>query len=445
MPGFKKHERDSLMSSNIAISVKNASKMYEVYNKPSDRLLQMMAGSHRKLYREFWALKDISFDVHRGETIGVIGRNGSGKSTLLQILAGTLTPTSGNVSINGKVTALLELGSGFNPEFTGRENIFMNATILGISQKKAEEKFDAIAAFADIGEFLEQPVKTYSSGMYARLAFSVAISFDPEILIVDEILSVGDVFFQARCMRKLDDFRETGGTVFFVTHDTHAVERVCTRAIVLHHGEKVFEGGTADSVNVYYKMSRDETMPKTIVASAKTFNATTSKNHTSNPSNLIPVNIRRDHVVGDNSAFIEAVYLIDDQGIQRNNFGVGEWITVRLLVQFNVDFDLVDFGVGIRDQSGSLIGGAHSMYENNSIGPIVAGEKRHLIAKIKLDVAPRDYLLIAGIAQHDSLHVYKECYGLYDFCAISVTGHRKFWGDVNLSSKTSDESSEIII
>lgn len=427
------------MSSDIVISVENVSKMYQIYSKPSDRMLQMILGSHRQLYKEFWALNDISFEVRRGETIGVIGRNGSGKSTLLQILAGTLTPTSGRVAINGHVTALLELGAGFNPEFTGRENIFLNAAILGLSQEVVERKFDGIAAFADIGDFLEQPVKTYSSGMYARLAFAVAISFDPEILIVDEILSVGDVFFQARCMRKLDEFRESGGTVFFVTHDTYAVERVCTRAIVLHHGNKVFEGGTADGVTVYYKMSREEVQAEKKPNELETVSADRLEGNHPDLTGLVPINIRRDHVVGDNSAFIEEVYLIDENGMQRANFGVGEWMTVHLKVRFDTAFESVDFGVGIRDQSGTLIGGAHSMYENASIGPIQAGERRCLTAKIKLDLAPREYLLIAGIARHDSLQVYQECYGLYDFCAISVTGNRKFWGEVALASKTSDE------
>lgn len=427
------------MSSDIVISVENVSKMYQVYSKPSDRMMQMIYRGHRQLYKEFWALDDISFEVRRGETIGVIGRNGSGKSTLLQILAGTLTPTSGRVAINGRVTALLELGAGFNPEFTGRENIFLNATILGVTQEVVERKFDEIAAFADIGDFLEQPVKTYSSGMYARLAFAVAISFEPEILIVDEILSVGDVFFQARCMRKLDEFRENGGTVFFVTHDTHAVERVCTRAIVLSHGKKVFEGGTADGVTVYYKMSREEAKASGKLSELGTVTVVQSEDKHSSIAELESINIRRDHVVGDNSAFIEEVYLTDDDGVQRSNFGVGEWMTVRLMVRFDAAFDSVDFGVGIRDQSGTLIGGAHSMYENASIGPINSGERRCLSAKIKLDLAPREYLLIAGIARHDSLQVYQECYGLYDFCAISVTGNKKFWGEVALPSSTADE------
>lgn len=431
------------MSSDVVISVENISKIYHIYDKPSHRLLQMMAIRDRKLYKEFWALNNISFDVRRGETIGVIGRNGSGKSTLLQILAGTLTPTSGRISIKGKVTALLELGAGFNPEFTGRENIFMNAAILGLNQDVVNREFDNIASFADIGEFLEQPVKTYSSGMYARLAFSVAIAFDPEILIVDEILSVGDVFFQARCMRKLDEFRNNGGTVFFVTHDTHAVERVCTRALVLDHGKKVFEGGTADGVTVYYKISREESSSPAKITKLNDVTQTTVVYKSPDLLKYKPVVIRRDNVAGDNSAFIKDIYLLDSTGQDKNHFEIGDWMTVKMHVQFHEDFDKIDYGIGVRDKSGALIGGAHSMYENKSIGPIRAGEWRLLTAKIKLDLAPREYLLVAGIADHDSVQTYRECYGLYDFCAISVTGNKDFWGEVKIPSQTGDVALDI--
>ena len=436
------------MSSEIAIRVENLSKCYQIYAQPHDRLkqsiyprLQRLAGKQPKQYfREFWAVKDVSFEIKKGETVGIIGRNGSGKSTLLQMICGTLNPTSGSIQTHGRITALLELGAGFNPEFSGRENVFLNAAIFGLTQESIESKFDDIAAFADIGDFIEQPVKTYSSGMYARLAFAVAISLDPEILIVDEILAVGDVFFQARCMRKLDEFREDGGTVFFVTHDTYAVERICTRAIVLSQGGKIFEGSTADGVNVYYKMSREEA-PKSQREKAQVVavSNTESEHKHAELGGMESISIRRDHVVDNGSAFIEKIYLTGDDNLQRFNFSVGEWMTVHLVVRFNTDFDSIDFGVGVRDQSGTLIGGAHSLYQNASIGPIQADECRLLTAKIKLDIAPREYLLIAGIARHDSLQVYQECYGLYDFCAISVTGNRIFWGDVALASKTFDE------
>lgn len=431
------------MSSEVVITVNNLSKSYQIYEQPSDRLkqfilsrLQRFFGVPTKQYfRDFWALQGISFEVRRGETIGVLGRNGSGKSTLLQMIAGTLTPTAGEISIGGKITALLELGAGFNPEFSGRENVFMSAAIFGLSRAQIEKKFEEIAAFADIGEFIEQPVKTYSSGMYARLAFAVATALDPEILVVDEILSVGDVFFQARCMRKLDEFRERGGTIFFVTHDTYSVERICTRAIVLDKGCKVFEGATADAVNVYYKLSREEPAAAARSAPAgQAGEAIRAETVLALPV-VEPISVRRDHLVADGTAYIDQVYVLNAHGEASLNHAVGDWVTVKLHVHFEADYEQIDFGVGIRDRSGTLIGGAHTYYSGASIGPIRAGERRLLTARIKADLAPGEYLLIAGVAQHDSLQSYRECYGLYDFAAISITGNRKFWGAVRLPTE----------
>ena len=224
------------MSSEIVLKVENISKCYEIYEAPHHRLLQTLLRGKKQFYKEFWALKDISFEVQKGECVGIIGCNGSGKSTLLQIITGTLSPTSGSVGINGRVAALLELGSGFNPEFTGRENVYMNGTIMGFSKAEMDKKFDEIVSFADIGEFIEQPVKIYSSGMMVRLAFATAINVDPDILIIDEALSVGDVRFQQKCFRKLKKFRDDGRTVLFVSHDVSAVKLFCDKAIWLDQG-----------------------------------------------------------------------------------------------------------------------------------------------------------------------------------------------------------------
>ncbi len=246
--------------SDIAIRVSHLSKCYHIYSSPHDRLkqfvnpcLQRLVGLRPKQYfHEFWALNDVSFDIKKGETIGIIGRNGSGKSTLLQLICGTLTPTSGQVEINGRIAALLELGSGFNPEFTGRENVYMNAAVLGLSRKEVEERFDDIATFADIGEFIEQPVKTYSSGMMVRLAFAVIAHVNADILIIDEALAVGDAFFTQKCMRFLRNFMKTG-TVLFVSHDTSAVVNLCTRAILLSPRKKAVEGETEEICRLYVK------------------------------------------------------------------------------------------------------------------------------------------------------------------------------------------------
>ncbi len=255
------------MSSNdIAIRVSDLGKYYEIYGNPRDRLkqfviprLQRLFGqSSHQYFREFWALKDVSFEVKKGETVGIIGRNGSGKSTLLQLICGTLTPTCGTVETNGRIAALLELGSGFNPEFTGRENVYMSASIMGLTKEEIDERFDKIAAFADIGEFIEQPVKTYSSGMFVRLAFAVNIVSDPEIMIVDEVLAVGDMNFQARCMTALTRIQERGTTVLFVSHDIGTVKSLCSRGIYLEHGRIHAIGKASDVTEQYIHIMREE-------------------------------------------------------------------------------------------------------------------------------------------------------------------------------------------
>ncbi len=255
-----------MSSDDIAIKVQNLGKCYQIYNKPNDRLKQFILPRLQRLvgqkptqyFRQFWALKGVSFEIKKGETVGIIGRNGSGKSTLLQLICGTLTPTNGSIQTNGRLAALLELGSGFNPEFTGRENVYLNASILGLSQKEIDERFDAIAAFADIGDFIEQPVKTYSSGMYVRLAFAVNIQSSPEIMIVDEALSVGDMVFQAKCMTALHRIQERGTTVLFVSHDINALKSLCSRGIYLDHGTIQDIGPAGDVAEKYIRKMREE-------------------------------------------------------------------------------------------------------------------------------------------------------------------------------------------
>jgi lipopolysaccharide transport system ATP-binding protein len=235
---------------STVISARGLSKRYEIYDKPRDRLLQMLARGRRQLFREFWALRDVSFDIRRGETVGIVGRNGSGKSTLLQIVCGILHPTRGEIRVQGRVAALLELGAGFNPEFSGRENVLMAAQLLGLTEAQALERYSQIAAFADIGDFIDQPVKTYSSGMFVRLAFAVVAHVDADILVIDEALAVGDAYFTQKCMRFLRDFRERG-TLLFVSHDAAAVVNLCDRAVWLDGGQVVMTD-TAKSVMQSY-------------------------------------------------------------------------------------------------------------------------------------------------------------------------------------------------
>jgi lipopolysaccharide transport system ATP-binding protein len=250
------------MTQDIAIRVQGLSKCYQIYDNPGDRLKQFVYPRIKRLlgravkpyFRDFWAVKDVSFEVKRGETVGIIGRNGSGKSTLLQMICGTLTPTGGTIQTHGRIAALLELGSGFNPEFTGRENIFLNAAVMGMTKEEIDTRYDAIVEFSEIGDFIDQPVKSYSSGMYVRLAFSVAVHVDPEILIIDEALSVGDIFFQTKCMRMMHDMMNRGVSVLFVTHDTNTVKSFCDRAVYLENGHQVAFDKTEKVVELYYSI-----------------------------------------------------------------------------------------------------------------------------------------------------------------------------------------------
>src|SRR3954467_11010 len=237
-----------------ALRVDNVSKQYRIYDHPGDRLKESLTRGRWKRHREFWALRDVSFELERGTTTGIIGPNGSGKSTLLQIITGTLEPTHGMVHYEGRIAALLELGAGFNPEFTGLENIYLNAALMGFSRSETDSRLPEIERFAEIGDFVEQPVKTYSSGMYIRLAFAIAVSADPQILIVDEALAVGDAVFQQRCLRRIKEMQEAGATILFVSHDPHTIRALCTRGILFNAGRVEADGKPADVLNRYQKI-----------------------------------------------------------------------------------------------------------------------------------------------------------------------------------------------
>jgi lipopolysaccharide transport system ATP-binding protein len=241
-------------ANGVAISVRGLGKCYRIYNRPQDRLKQALCRGRKQYFREFWALRNVSLEVHRGETVGVMGRNGCGKSTLLQLICGTLTPTAGQVEIHGRIAALLELGAGFNPEFTGRDNVYTNAAILGLSRQEIDARYQDIVAFAELGDFIDRPVKTYSSGMHVRLAFAVAISIEPDILVVDEALAVGDEAFQRKCYARIQAIQERGGTILFVSHASAAIVELCNRAVLLDRGELLLSGRPKTVVNKYHKL-----------------------------------------------------------------------------------------------------------------------------------------------------------------------------------------------
>ena len=244
--------------SEVVIRVDDVCKLYKLYDKPTDRIKDSLGLTKKQLYKEHFALKNLSFEVRKGECVGIIGTNGAGKSTILKIITGVLNPTSGKVDINGRISALLELGAGFNSEYTGMENIFLNGMMLGFTREEVEAKLESILNFADIGEFINQPVKTYSSGMFVRLAFAVAINIEPEILIVDEALSVGDVFFQTKCYRKFEEFKEMGKTILFVSHDLGSINKYCDRAILLNKGKKHAEGTPKEIIDMYKRILVDD-------------------------------------------------------------------------------------------------------------------------------------------------------------------------------------------
>ncbi|MBS7808223.1 ABC transporter ATP-binding protein [Variovorax sp. PCZ-1] len=318
-----------MSSKEIAIRVENLSKCFAMYAQPNDRLkqfafprLQSLFGYERKrYYKEFWALQDISFEVKKGETVGIIGRNGSGKSTLLQMICGTLTPTTGSIQTKGRIAALLELGSGFNPEFTGLENIHMNAAVLGLSNEEIDQRLDKIIAFADIGEFIDQPVKTYSSGMMVRLAFSVAIHVEPDILVVDEALSVGDAYFQAKCAKMIQNIIASGSTVLFVSHDTASVKSLCSRALLLDSGRSLYLGEVNTAVEKYY----------------------TALVHSQRAGKSMPVDTKV--VASDSSELNDGIEAFKSHAyFQRISNGVAEFINVSLANKDGQIIDTVEFG-----------------------------------------------------------------------------------------------------
>jgi len=333
------------MNNNIAIKVQNLTKIYHLYNKPQDRLKEALNPFKKSYHHDFYAMKDVSFEIKRGETVGILGRNGAGKSTLLKMITGVLTPTSGSIEVNGKIASLLELGAGFNPEMTGLENIYLNGTLMGFTKEEMDRKVDAIITFADIGEFIYQPAKMYSSGMYARLAFAVSISVEPDILIVDEALSVGDIKFQIKCVNKFKELQERGITILFVSHDIFTVRSFCSKAVWLHNGTVKEVGDVAEVSANYNEFMYGETEQNT---ASKTTTTEILPVHKETVKTFDAINRW-----GEHEGIIEYVEIFNNTMQQQDIFGLNEEIFIKMIVNTsNIQNSNLSLAISVKDKNG---------------------------------------------------------------------------------------------
>jgi len=410
-----------LPAASIAVSVKGLSKRYEIYASPQDRLKQMVIPRLRKLlrrpprsyFREFWALNDVSFNVRRGEAVGVIGRNGSGKSTLLQIVCGTLEASHGEVRSNGRIAALLELGAGFNPEFTGKENVFLSGLVYGIPEETLKRRYQEIVDFAEIGEHIDQPVKTYSSGMYVRLAFAVAAFCDPDVLIIDEALSVGDVYFQRKCFKRINELRENGCTLLFVTHSLDTLMQLCDRGIVIDRGNMVFDGPAKPAATEYLRR---------VFGSHNPVKAVKNETPSSEPSEVEAI------ADGDRSYFAALAHqdlFAHRPGYNRDETRLGDGSAraldfvvegqrdtppivnarerFRLLVRYGFEqaADRIIFGMQVRTREGSVVYSANSFTVHNRLFSYAAGAIALIEFDLRATLLPGQYFVTVGVSQYD--------------------------------------------
>lgn len=416
--------------SEVAIKVEKVSKLYKLYEKPSDRIKESLGFSKKKLYKEHFALNNISFDVQKGECVGIIGTNGAGKSTILKIITGVLNPTSGKVDINGRISALLELGAGFNSEYTGMENIFLNGMMLGFAKEEIEAKLDSILSFADIGDFINQPVKTYSSGMFVRLAFAVAINIEPEILIVDEALSVGDVFFQTKCYRKFDEFKEMGKTILFVSHDLGSINKYCDRAILLNKGEKYAEGSPKEIIDLYKKILVDDSVEESKGSDNKEPDKNVNIDNWKQGMLINPDCIE----YGDKRATILDFGVFDSNGNISNTINKFETFSIKMKIKFNKSIESPIFAFTIRDLKGTELAGTNSFIEKNNIYDVKAGEVVEVSFTQRMTLQKGQYMLQLGCTGYngDELDVYHR---LYDVCCIQVISDKVTVGYFDIDSK----------
>ncbi|HUM74985.1 MAG TPA: ABC transporter ATP-binding protein [Nitrosomonas europaea] len=445
---------------DIAIRVENLSKCYQIYDTPRDRLKQFIlprvyhltGQTSRQYFREFWALKDVSFEVKKGETIGIIGRNGSGKSTLLQLICGTLSPTSGSITTHGRIAALLELGSGFNPEFTGRENIYMNASVLGLSQEETDARFDDIAAFADIGEFIEQPVKTYSSGMMVRLGFAVQAQVEPDILIVDEALAVGDAKFQAKCFDRLHQLKDGGTSILLVTHSSEQIVTHCSEAILLDGGDVIEHGEPRCVVNHYMDLLFGKERKDYSASALSTESNSVEPTQDDNLSLNFIDDVFSSHANyneheyrwGDGTATILDFYLLADNEPYPSVITSGQSVVLGVAVRFYEDLVRPILGITIKTKEGVTVYGVNS--ETLETDEIKVLGSKGTTARIKAEficrLAPGDYFISLGLATRKGEEIIPHD-RRYDAIYLQIAPVTKFFGLVDLSFKLSVQNTSL--
>lgn len=422
-------------TTEYAIEVNGLSKCYQIYDKPSDRLKQMLMRGRKQYYKEFWALKDVSFKIKKGETVGIIGRNGSGKSTLLQMICGTLNPTSGNLHTQGRIAALLELGSGFNPEFTGRENVYLNGAILGLTHEEMAERFDAIEAFADIGSFIDQPVKTYSSGMMVRLAFAVIAHVDADILIIDEALAVGDAIFTQKCMRFLRRFMENG-TVLFVSHDTGSVSNLCDQAMWLFNGELRMIGQAIDIINEYNEYCQQEIYGQSIKLRSIESVPGVVKTQKKKVDPDIKINFYESiaHSKGwsTGAAEIVAVGMTRIDGSPLLTIIGGERVVLTIKARIDKILNSPIIGFFVKDYLGQSLFGEHTYTYSQPIRSVESGKILTASFTFEMPMLPNgDYSMTASIADGDP-HVNIQHHWLHDALILTVNSPKLRYGLVGI-------------
>ena len=434
--------------SEVAIRVDDVSKLYKLYDKPSDRLKESLGLTRKKLYKEHYALHNVSFDVKRGETVGIIGTNGSGKSTILKIITGVLNPSGGHVEIDGRISALLELGAGFNMEYTGIENIYLNGTMIGFSREEIDAKMQDILDFADIGDFVHQPVKTYSSGMFVRLAFAVAINIDPEILIVDEALSVGDVFFQAKCYKKFEDFKKMGKTILFVSHDLGSISKYCDRVVLLNRGKKLAEGTPKEIVSMYKRIMVNQDKAEEIAAHQMDMSSLEEDDEKEIKEAACEGQWKKHYNLnpdvdeyGNGAAEIEDFAIIDENGNYTNAIVKGTRFRLKSKVKFKQDIHDPIFTYTFKNIQGVAITGTNTMYEKKDVPLAKEGETYVATFEQDMFLQGGEYLLSMSCTGYrdGEFQVYHR---LYDVCNVTVVSDKNTVGFYDMNSVTTVEKIE---